>query len=112
MKDAERGIVRLIALFPHEDAARELRALRAELFRGGFAGARALPLFGFLEASFLESCGLGPSKPASRGELALVAHAVAAAAVGDARPAGVRAGPWAGSGTAPGTRRIKRVFAS
>ena len=79
MIDDERGIVRLVALFPHEDAQRELRFLRARLFRRGIAGARALPLFAPLDDTFLQSCGLQASRPASRIALALVARALAEA---------------------------------
>lgn len=44
MNAPTRSAIRMVALFPHEDAARPLRLYRGRLFAAGYAGARSFPL--------------------------------------------------------------------
>lgn len=67
MKKDAGTIERLVALFPHEDAAASIHAFRRRLFAEGFPGAFSLPL-----CAPLFSC----ERPLPLGELKIVARLI------------------------------------
>ncbi len=73
MNQSRPPALRLVALFPHEDAARPLRLYRSRLFAAGFAGARSFPLCAPLAVL---------DRPLTRDELASLSDEVRSCALG------------------------------
>lgn len=71
MNELSRSTIRMVALFPHEDAARPLRLYRGRLLSAGYAGARSFPLCAPLALL---------ARPLKRVELGKIAEEVRSAA--------------------------------